>query len=133
MNKEKLTQERFNELMDESLAKTKEFSFYWNQYLEYDSRYTDRTRDEIVEDLIEQIGCRTEITNTKLMMQKDNFIDKIVLDEGATSIDELILKMLVNTTKELEPFIEEIKEKVQIQYMEDVKENNVPSENDYLN
>ena len=133
MNKEKLTQERFNELMDESLVKTKEFSFYWNQYLEYDSRYTDRTRDEIVEDLIEQIGCRTEITNTKLMMQKDNFIDKIVLDEGATSIDELILKMLVNTTKELEPFIEEIKEKVQIQYMEDVKENNVPSENDYLN
>ncbi len=132
MNKEKFTQEKFNELMDESVAKSREFSFYWNQFMEYDSRYTDRTRDEIVEDLIEQIGCRTEISKIKLTMQKDNFIDKIVLDEGSTSIDESILKMLVNTTKELEPFIEEIKEKVQIQYMEDVKYNNLP-ENEYLN
>ena len=133
MNKEKLTQEKFNELMDESLAKSREFSFYWNQFLEYDSRFTDRTRDEIVEDLIEQIGCRTEISNTKLFMQKDNFMDKIVLDEGATSIDELILKMLINTNKELEPFIEEIKEKVQTQYMQDIRDNNVHTENDYLN
>lgn len=133
MNKEKLTQEKFNELMDESFAKFREFSFYWNQFLEYDSRFTDRTRDEIVEDLIEQIGCRTEISNTKLFMQKDNFMDKIVLDEGATSIDELILKMLINTNKELEPFIEEIKEKVQTQYMQDIRDNNVPTENDYLN
>lgn len=133
MNKEKLTQEKFNELMDESFAKSREFSFYWNQFLEYDSRFTDRTRDEIVEDLIEQIGCRTEISNTKLFMQKDNFMDKIVLDEGATSIDELILKMLINTNKELEPFIEEIKEKVQTQYMQDIRDNNVPTENDYLN
>jgi|TARA_B100000315_G_scaffold208548_1_gene203927 hypothetical protein len=38
MNKEKFTQERFNELMDESLAKTREFSFYWNQFMEYDSK-----------------------------------------------------------------------------------------------
>ena len=70
MNKGKLTNmEKFNELMDESLAKTKEFSFYWNQYLEYDSRFSERTRDEIVEDLIEQIGCRTEISKIKLTMQ----------------------------------------------------------------
>ena len=133
MNKGKLTNmEKFNELMDESLAKTKEFSFYWNQYLEYDSRFSERTRDEIVEDLIEQIGCRTEISKIKLTMQKDNFIDKIVLDEGSTSIDESILKMLVHSNKELEPFLEEMKEKVQTQYMEDVKYKNLP-ENEYLN
>ena len=133
MNKGKLTNmEKFNELMDESLAKTKEFSFYWNQYLEYDSRFSERTRDEIVEDLIEQIGWRTEISKIKLTMQKDNFIDKIVLDEGSTSIDESILKMLVHSNKELEPFLEEMKEKVQTQYMEDVKYNNLP-ENEYLN
>ena len=66
------------------------------------------------------------------MMQKDNFIDKIVLDEGSTSIEESILKMLVHSNKELEPFLEEMKEKVQTQYMEDVKYNNLP-ENEYLN
>ena len=125
--------EELFESFEECFGKSREFEFYWNQYLEYTSRFTDKTRQEVVDDLIEKLGCKKVISELVGKMSKDNVLDAFDFDDG-TSPQEFLLSMIVVTEEEFEPFVDEIKQKVQTQYLEDNKEkNNIQPENDYLN